>query len=618
MQPLSPIQHSDAPNCLTIQPYDEAYETVIGDEKQTDFYPRIKIKTWNNAANLSVGVIDAQPQEGTVSTEGDIITWRKGGAAAVFYGLAPTPPAAPTSLRYIDLGVVDATQACAAYDLPWQADRWQPRIVTMRIRPSLMYFGLQTDTTIRRDAIDIPEARNGGLPGANPMYADEGLLIADLYHANLLPSHVKVWTEAVIAVLIRYGVTAYTKPGSGDRVYFEYQGREIKFSSPQSIYGHFAGYLNWDCNYDRIYDYYAGDVPPHDDATIGLKHVLPDADPMALLHEIIVAFADACQLTLDRTPLQAAEQEQLAALEVIHAQPAWIQQAERPDVDWHFRPLEELTEFEYVLDGKPASNRIDFSITTKGLDFIRQEPPADTRSHMPPYVVGSYAAYYQGDRPGTTGKAFQVYRPIIIDADGRKCWGVLDIDTAAGRLCVTVPQDFLDAASYPLIVDPTFGYGAIGATWCNNGIYGLFATPSQSGEVTGISVHAKGTALINAALYDSNSNTTFTMTNVTKLAQGTTAVTPPTDGGWVHIPFPPTPVVAGRYYVLAVYCASTYGSITSDSAPNVSIATDVSAYNSGSNLFPAVLTEGTTPYRNYRLSVYAHSGAKGNFMFFFE
>ena len=31
-----------------------------------------------------------------------------------------------------------------------------------------------------------------------------------------------------------------------------------------------------------------------------------------------------------------------------------------------------------------------------------------------------------------------------------------------GRMTVTVPQNFLDKAVYPVIIDPTFGYATIG------------------------------------------------------------------------------------------------------------------------------------------------------------
>jgi len=43
-------------------------------------------------------------------------------------------------------------------------------------------------------------------------------------------------------------------------------------------------------------------------------------------------------------------------------------------------------------------------------------------------------------------------------------WGRLAVDDKAGTLSITVPQSFLNSAKYPVIVDPTFGYTAMGAS----------------------------------------------------------------------------------------------------------------------------------------------------------
>jgi len=84
-------------------------------------------------------------------------------------------------------------------------------------------------------------------------------------------------------------------------------------------------------------------------------------------------------------------------------------------------------------------------------------------------VVGSYAVYHSTKRNNIvggmeyqTGKAFHIYRPHAVDADGVKVWCELDI--TEGELTVTVPEDFLNKASYPVVVDPTFGYSSVGAS----------------------------------------------------------------------------------------------------------------------------------------------------------
>ena len=42
-----------------------------------------------------------------------------------------------------------------------------------------------------------------------------------------------------------------------------------------------------------------------------------------------------------------------------------------------------------------------------------------------------------------------------------------DLDITDGELTVTVPEDFLNKASYPVVVDPTFGYTSVGGTQQN-------------------------------------------------------------------------------------------------------------------------------------------------------
>ncbi len=143
-------------------------------------------------------------------------------------------------------------------------------------------------------------------------------------------------------------------------------------------------------------------------------------------------------------------------------------------------------EYEFVLNVKPANNVIASPIQTQGLDFYYQ-PPLNVEMassscsatdcgtmHRPENVVGSYAVYYSGNKKGDysalggqnygTGKAFQIYRPKAIDATGNWTWGDLHVDPVGGQMTVTVPQKFLDTATYPVTVDPTFGYTTVGAS----------------------------------------------------------------------------------------------------------------------------------------------------------
>lgn len=161
-------------------------------------------------------------------------------------------------------------------------------------------------------------------------------------------------------------------------------------------------------------------------------------------------------------------------------------------------------EFAWVLLAPPVSNVLRGTVRTKGLDFFFQPPltqeEIDEGAQRPENVVGSYAAYHQS-RGGLSrvdgmdyrvGKAFHIYRPEAVDAHGARAWADLHIDAAGGLLTVTIPQAFLDGATYPILVDPTFGYTSIGAT-STTGAIGLckFTAAAENGDITSMTAYAE-------------------------------------------------------------------------------------------------------------------------------
>jgi len=212
---------------------------------------------------------------------------------------------------------------------------------------------------------------------------------------------------------------------------------------------------------------------------------------------------------------------------------------ETPKFDFHFYPAEKRTliiresqrdltfifnelgglEFEIILKEKPSSNEFIFPIETKDLVFYYQPPltqeyrPDDceiyTETHIktksgeecfrPPEVIGSYAVYHatkSNTHPETEAekykisKAFHIYRPKITDAKGNTRWCDLRIDEKKGNLMITVPEEFLDTATYPATIDPSFGYETAGKSQqlTKNRISGSWFTCPESG--TGESITA--------------------------------------------------------------------------------------------------------------------------------
>jgi len=165
-------------------------------------------------------------------------------------------------------------------------------------------------------------------------------------------------------------------------------------------------------------------------------------------------------------------------------------------------------EFEIVLKQKPKTNKFTFSINDSGLEFYYQPPlyeqygltePNSTcnatdcgNSHRPENIVDSYAVYHSSKKNNKyrAGKLFHIYRPKIIDSEGKEAWAKLNIDK--GKLTIEIPQDFLDKANYPVTIDPTFGYDTIGGSDYDaslDRIIGSWFTLSEDGTAESITFY---------------------------------------------------------------------------------------------------------------------------------
>src|SRR3990167_5147558 len=174
-------------------------------------------------------------------------------------------------------------------------------------------------------------------------------------------------------------------------------------------------------------------------------------------------------------------------------------------------------EFEVILKEKPLTNKIEFTLETKGLDFFYQpeltQEEIDEGTIRPENVVGSYAVYasenkinYVGGKEYKAGKVGHIFRPKIIDSAGTEVWGELHIEN--GILSVTIPQEFLDVAVYPIrhAEGLTFGYTGAGATQVggtSNYLRLVNFGDTPTGTVTSITAYlsSSGTSAAKFALY---------------------------------------------------------------------------------------------------------------------
>ena len=115
-------------------------------------------------------------------------------------------------------------------------------------------------------------------------------------------------------------------------------------------------------------------------------------------------------------------------------------------------------EYDCILEREPDSNVVSLLMEgAESFDFFRQPDFVSD-----PFLKGSYAVYKKETLFGEgTGKLCHIHRPEIIDARGRRCWG--DLAIAGNMLCITIPEQWLSNASYPVIVDPIIGTTTIGS-----------------------------------------------------------------------------------------------------------------------------------------------------------
>lgn len=116
---------------------------------------------------------------------------------------------------------------------------------------------------------------------------------------------------------------------------------------------------------------------------------------------------------------------------------------------------------EIILNSKPSTNIIQWTIQSKGLVFNPQGPLTTEEiadgAIRPDNVVGSIAVYHEtnknhkiGGKNYRAGKAFHIYALYATDTKNNISKATLDI--AGGNMTATLDQTFLDSAVYPVSI----------------------------------------------------------------------------------------------------------------------------------------------------------------------
>ena len=496
----------------------EHLETVVGDEKQPVALPRVKIKGWDNEVNLSVGVIHDETIDHTMTLDGDKAIWEQGDVSASFEPLVCTTTP-DTHISLIDEGEISPQRMAAEYEV----DRYFRWGQTVRINSSnkkaMMYYGFyNANEFVDRSKLDIPEVRLSSVNSWNdPMTMDSKLVLIDVHYDKNQDDPNKIHEHtiaAIIEVLARYGVEAYHKEHTY-KLYYKDGDKDVKFFSTSLYGGQYYYYINLGHDYNGAlaYSNEPNAVPRSDKYAYGLPDTLPDT----IITEIIERYAELYGLPLVPRVFTPVEEAKIAEIETIHDNENWIVNGKRDDV-WRLTADEQNEpgfEFDITLATKPDTNVYTMSIETKGLIFGKQDAIPDDKAkteYRSPRITNSYAVYHESKQNNEykSGKAFHIYRPIIKDANGWEVWGDLDIDT---EMRITIPQDFIDNATYPIVIDPTFGYSTQGASYVGSGnvVLASDATISGVGNLAAVvgTVFGGGSANV-AGIYDSSGSLMYT------------------------------------------------------------------------------------------------------------
>lgn len=128
---------------------------------------------------------------------------------------------------------------------------------------------------------------------------------------------------------------------------------------------------------------------------------------------------------------------------------------------------------------KPIKNTITFSIKSKNVSFHFQKNIDDMTPeelleipaidpYQPEHIKDSYVVYATSPPPKsykgklTTNKVAHIHRVWAEDSLGVRVWCKMEIRNS--KLTITIPQNFLDTATYPVLVDPDFGFTDIGGS----------------------------------------------------------------------------------------------------------------------------------------------------------
>lgn len=276
------------------------------------------------------------------------------------------------------------------------------------------------------------------------------------------------------------------------------------------------------------------------------------------------------------------------------------------------------TEVDLTLFERPAGDRVQFTINTKGVRFEYQ--PALTEEEIgrgrfrPANVVGSWAIYATEEKVNLVdgkvygvGKVGHIFNSLMSDAAGnaaRTNPQIFDNGDGTGLLTINFDKGFLDNAVYPIrhAAGLTIGYNTVGSSFVFGFLgYAPFTrvSPTGAANVDSISIYAnrdpgQSTSNNKAIIWKASDNTVLANSPIEKSINSDT-------GQWWTYTYSTKPVFAAANFYLGVISAADNKIVYRFDSDGGSYGSDASVFG-GTYASPGNLTPD-----NYsvRLSIYA-------------
>ncbi|MFC2135389.1 DUF2341 domain-containing protein, partial [Bacteroidota bacterium] len=369
-------------------------------------------------------------------------------------------------MRYFNLGAISLDEMATYYGIAKELGPDSSIMLYTSNEEGFAFYGSrEAGRDLNLDRTNLPISRfptEKKADGCPVIFANgEGVFSIDLYNKRISQDpdyYMDLVKEAYMEAATEEGLEI--KSIAGYMYYMD--GLIPKIIGRQSVDGDyikFGFYLESPLGNQEFIDSLRLHLKPLDSFNMigGLKNLNPEIN-YSFGENIVEKISEKMGSTLSPSQLSQEEQNRFNELQYKFSKEEWKLFSRGRTADDKI----EKFEVELVLNEKPSTNVFQYSIESENLEFYYQdeltEEELESGTYRKEKFVGSYAVYSQGQ------KVFHIYRPMIIDAQNNSVWGQMHIDEENGTLSITVPQDFLDNAVYPIKIDPTFGYTGQGGT----------------------------------------------------------------------------------------------------------------------------------------------------------